>query len=422
MELRDLGGALGRHKLVVLLILVIAGLAVVVGLRLAPKTYTSTAIVSADPDPTAGAAIDDVDTLRATLAELAGSRSVVADVQGELDVVRGAEALGDDIRAEWVRGTTLIRITAEDRDPQVAADVANAVARVLPRQDASQAFDLSVEDPAEPAGTYTSPDRWLVLGAGAALAVLLAAAGALWRERRAGTVEDAATVEQATAAPLLAHLAPPRDHTTLPALSPGTQAAGVFRQLRLALETDSAGSPVGRVVVAGVTSQDVNVWLGANLAIALAGSGRRVLLVDGRLGERFGRPGPEEPDTPGLHGVLTGTPLSDALSPGPVAGLTVLPAGAWDIESAQSLVTTRFASAMAAAQERFDVVVVLGAPLDVCDDARVMAMDGGALLLVVPEGHLSPGALRAHAARVRSVGARLIGTVLVSRRPERVAD
>ena len=75
----------------------------------------------------------------------------------------------------------------------------------------------------------------------------------------------------------------------MPALSPGTAEADLFRHLRLALEAQAeAGSP--RVVVAGITHGDVNVWIGANVALALAGTGRRVLLVDGRMGERFGTP------------------------------------------------------------------------------------------------------------------------------------
>lgn len=303
MELRDLGGALGRHKLMVLTVLVITGLAVALGPRLAPTTYPSSS---------------------------------------------------------------------------------------------QQPFVIAV----------------------AAVAACVLAGGVRWLYARlAGTVDDGAGVEAASSAPLLAHLAPPRDPTTLPALCPGTRAADSFRHLRIALEAEAGGS-IGRVVVAGVTSGDVVVWLGANLAIALAGSGRRVLLVDGRMGERFGRR-TGEPETAGLYDVLAGTPLAEALSPGPTDRLTVLPSGSWGIEPARALAENRFAEVMASAQAQYDVVVVLAPPLDVCEDARVLAA-GASLLLAVPEGHLRPAALRAHADRSRSVGARLLGVVLVSRRPERV--
>ena len=210
---------------------------------------------------------------------------------------------------------------------------------------------------------------------------------------------------------------PPR----CPRSTPGTSAADVFRHLRIALEAEASTNPVNKVVVTGVTCGDVNVWLGANLAISLANVGRRVLLVDGRIGEPA-RP-PDRRPSPAPWVCTTSSPerdLDSALSPGPVELLTVLPSGNWGGAPTETLIETRFSDAMAEATERFDVVVVLAPPLDVCDDARVMAA-GGSLLLAVPEGGVSPAQLRAHADNIRSVGVRLLGIVLVGRRAERVS-
>jgi len=185
------------------------------------------------------------------------------------------------------------------------------------------------------------------------------------------------------------------------------------------IDTVVATSPVGWVVVTGVTASDVTVWLGANLAISLAGAGRRVLLVDARMGTRFGRPAQREPDTAGLYDVLNGALLATGLSPGPAAGLSVLPSGAWDIEPAQTLIDRAFARVMGEALEQFDVAVVLAPPLDACDDARAMVLDGGALLLTIPEGEVTHDELRVRTDRVQAAGARLLGVVLVRRRPHR---
>jgi hypothetical protein len=75
---------------------------------------------------------------------------------------------------------------------------------------------------------------------------------------------------------------------------------------------------------------------------------------------------------------------------------------------------------MASAATDFDNVVVIGPPLDVCDDSRAMAVDSSIVLAVV-ERSVSASALRLHADRIRAVGARLLGVVLVSREPERTA-
>jgi MinD-like ATPase involved in chromosome partitioning or flagellar assembly len=164
--------------------------------------------------------------------------------------------------------------------------------------------------------------------------------------------------------------------------------------------------------VAGVGGGEAPAWIAANLGVALAGR-CSTLLVDARLGSRFGRPGPGEPDTAGLHEVLLGSALDDAVSPGPVRGLSVLPSGGWGLEPPPGLVAERFAAVADGARARFRGVVVIAPPLDSSDDGRLMA-SGAGLLLVVPEHRFVAGELRAHADRVRAAGGRLVGVVLVA--------
>lgn len=405
-----------------LVILLATAAAVMAGALLAPKTYSATAELSAMANPAAAdGSTDDLTALRGTLAELASSRDVVREVQARLDVERGTDELRDAISGDPLDGTSLVAVTVEDRDPRVAAETANIVADVLPLYDPSDgAFLFTTSDAAQEPSTWSSPNLVLVAAGGLVLALLLASAGALVRERRRSTVDTARVAEEATTAPLLAHVTPPHDLTSLPALHPGTADADVFRHLRVALETETSGAPAPRVVVAGVTPGEVNVWLGANLAISLATAGRRVLLIDGRMRDRGADTQTSEPDTAGLYDVLQGVDLVDGLSPGPVKNLEVLPAGQGGDVLTGTLIETDFVRVMGEAEERFDVVVVLAPSLDASDDAQVMAT-GGSLVLALPEGEVSVNSLRDHAARVRSVGARLLGVVLVSRHHERLA-
>ncbi|WP_460835849.1 hypothetical protein [Nocardioides hungaricus] len=410
-----------RHKVLALAVLVVTGGAVAAGLVVAPKTYSATATLSAAASPDAVATGEDLDSLRGSLGELANSEAVVTDVADRLSEPRSADELREQISGRWVSGTVLVAIEATDADPRVAAEIANTVAAVLPLYDPSSgAFLFTTGDPAQPPATFSSPNLLLGIGVGAALAVVLAVCAALLRERRTAGIGDACEVEQLADAPVLLHLSPPKDPTSLPALYPGTAAADVFRQLRVALEAAASSDPVSLVVVSGLRPGDVDVWLGANLAISLATVQRRALLVDGRIGDA-GSAIEGGPDTIGLYDVLDGAPLVDALSPGPVDRLTVLPAGEWGGEPAETLLETRFAAVMAEAATRFDVVVVLAPPLDAGDDARVMAA-GGSLLLAVPDTGVSQRELRRHLGRVRSVGVRLLGVVLVGKHAERMAS
>ncbi len=422
MEPKDVWRAVSRHRLLVLTIVVVTGAAVGVGLWLAPKTYVATATLSAASSPQATPTDEDLDSLRGSVGELANSEDVLEEVRSRLSQPRTVEQLRDSIRGRWIQGTILVEIEATDSDPEVAAEIANTTAAVIPIYDPSNgSFLFTTSNPARPPATFSSPNLLLGIGVGVLLAVILAVCGALLRERRVAVVGAPHEVEELADAPVLAQMSQPRDPSTLPALYPGTTAADVFRQLRIALEAEASSDPVTLVVVTGVRPGGVHVWLGANLAVSLANVGRRVLLVDGRVGEEDGRPVAAGQDGAGLYDVLVGDDLDSALSPGPVPGLTVLPAGQWGGEPSDTLLETRFAHVMDEAARRFDIVVVLAPPLDQRDDARVMAA-GGSVLLAVPEAGVAQRELREHVARIRSVGVRLLGVVLLTKRPERLAS
>ncbi|MFC6045355.1 Wzz/FepE/Etk N-terminal domain-containing protein [Nocardioides hankookensis] len=419
MEAEYVVRAVSRHKMLVAAIILMTLGAAGVGLWLAPKTYEATAVMSVSTSPSSTAPLEDVDALRSSIGELANSQDVLADVASRLTEPRSADDLRRSISGDWVAGTILIQIDASDSDPDVAAEIANTVADVLPLYDVSNgALTFTTSNPARPPTTFSSPSILLGAGVSVVLALVLAICGAVLRERRTAGLGDAAEVEHLVGAPVLAALSPPKDPTTVPALYPGTAAADVFRRLRIGLEAEASSDPVSLVVVADVTDGDVSVWLGANLAVSLANVHRRVLLVDGRVGDQEGSP-IAAPETIGLYDVLTGADLDDALSAGPVDNLSVLPAGEWGGESAETLLETRFAAAMTQATERFDVVVVLAPSLSACEDARIMAA-GGSLVLAVPDSGVSPQEIRRHASRIRAVGVRLLGVVLVGKRADRV--
>lgn len=421
MDVREVGAALWRQRLLVLVLLLIGGAVVAGGLWLAPKTYESVAGVEALKEPAVTADAATVDRARRDLAEAADSAALLGDVRRALGLDHSVATLADEVEARWVPDRASIEVAVRDEDRVVAAQIANAVAaRIAAQASADGIVRATVTERATAPRVFVEPALAPALAGGLGAAVLLALGVGLVRDRRTETVDDANDVENAAVAPLLAHLSAPADLTLMPALHPGSAEADMFRHLRLALEAETSNGPSKKVVVAGVSAGEVGVWLGANAAISLAHVGRRVLLVDGRMGDRFGRPAQPEPDTLGLYDVLMGADLDHAVSPGPVELLSVLPAGTWGDFDPDSLPEHAFDEVMAEAATRFDIVVVLAPPLDVADDARRMAVDGS-LLLAVLEGGVSTSVLRSHATRVRSAGGRILGVVLIGRRAESTA-
>jgi len=421
MDVQTVLGAVWRQRLIAVAVLLVMAVAVTIGLYYAPRSYTSSATVSAATDAESTAAESDLESLRATLGELVDSSDVLEDVQQRLSVVRSLEQLRSAVSGQWVQGTILVEITVTDRNPDVAAEIANSVAEVLPMHDPSSgSFTFTRSDPAEPAESFSSPNLPLVLGVATLLGLILAAIAAVVRDRLRRRVTNKVALAQALSAPVLATIAPPRDETSLPALYPGTDASNVFRELRLALEAVATDDPVHKIVVTGVVPGDVNVWLGANLAIALAQVDRRVLLIDGRMGDQHGRPIDAAPDSAGLYDVLQNGGLLQAVSQGPVERLAVLPAGDSGGAPTERIVESRFGTITAEAVDKFDVVIVLAPALSEGQDAVVMAVDGS-LLLAIPSGKVTVATLREHAMHLRSVGVRLIGSVLLDPRGRRAS-
>lgn len=421
MDVRDFGAALWRQRLLVLIFLLVGGAVVAAGLWVSPKTYETTARVEATKDAASEADADAVDAARRDLAAAVDSPAVLVAVRQRLAVDRTLPELVDAVESTWAPGRAVIEITVRDPDRVLAARVANSVAvRLAGLASDGEVVTVTVTERSTTPRMFVEPSLAQALGAGLGAALLLGLVAALVRDRRTETVDDANDVENAAVAPLLAHLTAPADLTSMPALRPGSAEADKFRHLRLALEAETSSGPSKKVVVTGVSTGEVDVWLGANAAISLAHVGRRVLLVDGRMGDRFGRPAQPAPDTLGLYDVLLGADLDRAVSPGPVEMLSVLPAGTWGDGDPDDLLEHAFDGVMAEAAARFDVVVVLAPPLDVADDARQMAV-AGSLVLAVPEGGVSTSSLRAHATRVRAAGGRILGVVLIGRRTESTA-
>lgn len=419
MEPSEVGAALWRQRLLVLVVFVVTGLAVAVGVHLAPKTYVAEASVSAVAGPNAADDSSDLDAQRGTVASLADSRAVVLEVQSRIDASRTYDELRREISATWQPGTTLVTVTVHDRDGRVAADIANQVASALGENDPSGgALYYTVTDPARPPATYASPDLLVAAGVGFVVALVVAICVALLRDRRTNTVRSGAQVETAIGSPLLAHLPVPR-HDDLPALEPGTPAADLFRRLRIAVEAEASADPTSVLVITGTGPGDVNAWLAANLAVSLAHTGRRTLLVDARLA---GAPPVEHgPGTPGLADVLRGTRVDHAVSPGPVEHLEVMPAGAvgrQDHRAGDELLESGFGDFARTAVRDVDVMVVIAPSLHVSDDAVVLGASGSTVL-VVTEGSVRPAELDRLARRLASSGTRLLGAVLVGRRGER---
>jgi capsular exopolysaccharide synthesis family protein len=150
-----------------------------------------------------------------------------------------------------------------------------------------------------------------------------------------------------------------------------------------------------------------------NLAIALAQTGTRVVLVEGdlrrpRVSEYLGIE-----KTVGLTTVLVGrVALDAALQEAGTPGLDVLTSGALPPNPAEILQTDAMRALLAELRHRYDVVLIDSPPLLPVTDAALLASIADGAILVVRHGETGHDQVRAAVERLDSVGARLLGTVL----------
>jgi Mrp family chromosome partitioning ATPase len=174
----------------------------------------------------------------------------------------------------------------------------------------------------------------------------------------------------------------------------------------------SLESPGGTILLAGVRGAEGMADVAANLAMALAATGRSVAVVtvDGErpdVADRF------DVDGPGLAEVLSGVvPLSEALLQPRWLPVSVLPRGSRDVpvsDLVQSEAMHRMHRTLLA---ETDFVLLAAPPVLAAADAVAMASLADAAVLVTSAKRTSARDLRAVRARMARVGFPVLGAVL----------
>jgi capsular exopolysaccharide synthesis family protein len=207
----------------------------------------------------------------------------------------------------------------------------------------------------------------------------------------------------------------PLDATLCAYHRPKSLEAESYRGVRTALYFSTHGRGHQVVQVTSPSASDGKSTLAANLAVSIAQSGKRVVLVDAdfrrpRVHQLFRLEGPQ----PGLAGVIAGeASLASAVQEcEEVPNLWLLPCGPRPANPAELLTSPRFQELLAEIRGRFDFVLVDTPPVLAVSDPSVVAprVDGVLLTIrVVKNGR--PAAERAKEV-LASLGANILGVVV----------
>lgn len=188
-------------------------------------------------------------------------------------------------------------------------------------------------------------------------------------------------------------------------------AAEAYRTLRTNLLFSSAVRSLRSLVVTSAGPQEGKSTTAANLAVALAQQGHRVVIVECDLRRPRVHKMFDVPQEPGLTNVLLGADSIDSvLHETRVPGLRALACGPIPPNPVELLGSVQMRELLAHLDA--DMIVLDTPPLLVASDAAVLGRLADGVLLVVRAGQTQRAALQECAQQLANVGARVVGTVL----------
>ncbi len=393
------------------------------------KVYIATE-VSGNTADAYGAAVLALQRVQ-SYAKLADSRELLQRVISKLDLDMTPRELADKVSSSVVELTQIIEIKVEDEDPAVAQEIAKAESEALtqflaevetPFGKSTSPIKPTIISPASYNSSQVSPKPVLNLLIGGVLGLVIGIAMALIRDLLDTTVNSAEDVEKTLDAPVLASIQYESDVPKHPLLTEAASHSGrveAFRLLRTNLQfLDIDTRPRSLVITSAIPSEG-KTSTATNLAIALAQTGLRVLLVDGDLR----RPkvasllGLER--SVGLTTVLVGrSELQDSIQKHTDSGIFFLASGPIPPNPTEVLQSRAAQELFDRVSQMFDMVIIDGPPLLPVSDAAIMARDVDGAILVVRHGKTTKEQLRQAAVRLAQVDANLLG-VTVNMTPKR---
>jgi capsular exopolysaccharide synthesis family protein len=361
-----------------------------------------------------------------TYSDLAPTPLVLQPVIAELGLDVNEGTLAKQVTASAPLDTSIIEITVTDTDPVRAADIANATAASLTTvvekietpatADAVSPVKLTLAQQATVPATPVSPNVPLNIALGALVGLAIGIGIAVLRETLETRIRTERDVEQVTDVPILGGIVfdpKAQERPLIVHVDPRSPRAESFRTLRTNLQFLDVGRTDRSFVITSSIESEGKSTTGANLAIALADAGSRVLLVDADLRR------PKIADYMGLEGAIGLTDaligraeLEDVIQPWGREKLFVLPAGQVPPNPSELLGSTRMSHFIEKFNRTFEVVIFDTPPLLPVTDAAILAKRVGGVIIIVAAGRTHKNQLKAAVSTLDNIGAPISGLVL----------
>lgn len=431
MELGQYMAALRKRWLLSLVLLVVGALGAFGVARSTPPSYQASAkvFISLSSAESPGELVQGSTYIKNVVdsyAALASLPVVLDPIINDLGLKTNAKILSKSITAESPLNTNIIDIEATSEDPQLASQIANAVARQLAKTvtDLSptngktrQAVSVSVVSPASVPQFASAPRTRFLVATGAGIGLILGVILSIllaFIDTRVREPQDLDFLAETAAVLGTIPIQPRRRHTPLATLvDPLSPRAEAYRRLQTNLSYIDASSPLQVIVVTSATVGEGKTSTAINLAIALGETSRRVLLIDGDLRRPSVAPSIGIEGAAGLTTVLIGRAnVADVVQSMGHMRIDVLASGETPPNPHQLIESSAMRQVVEGARERYDTIVIDAPPVLPVSDAAVLSRLGDGALVVVGCKRVRTRDVRAALRDLSAVGAHVAGLVV----------
>jgi capsular exopolysaccharide synthesis family protein len=285
--------------------------------------------------------------------------------------------------------------------------------------------NANVIEVAVPGKSPVRPEKVKTMSTGTALSFLLGVGFALlldFMDQRIRSGAEVGALLQTTVLGVIPHISA-KEATDVRGrkvmLDPTSNVAEAYRTLRTAMHF--GGRKIKKILVTSPAPGDGKSTSISNLAIAMAQSGRKVLLIDADCRRPTQHKIFELSDEKGLASVLLGEDALDgAVQWTKIPNLDLLPCGPVPSNPSEILDSQAFLDLMGELEGRYDHILIDAPPLIPVTDARILAALCDVTLLVLRAEKTTRRLAQYAKESLDSVGAKLAGVIVndVTRRSQ----
>lgn len=195
--------------------------------------------------------------------------------------------------------------------------------------------------------------------------------------------------------------------------TPNSASAEAFRTLRTNIQYSSIDKKVQVVCITSAGPGEGKSTVGSNLAVVMAESGKRTLLIDCDLRKPTIHKAFDLSNSAGLSDLLAGkTVFEKAVHESGIENLQVLTSGTRTPNPSEILSSSKMKKFITALRTIYDFIIIDTPPVLLVTDAQLLAECSDGYLLVLASGQVDKEAAAKAQSLLEKVDAKILGAVL----------